>query len=72
MSLAFYAVHIESRLVFEIRPIGEFLLIRPAARGREQEIAKLTMLQFDREFNHFIGRFLLPNRLTEEDYLEEF
>lgn len=70
MGLAFYAVHIETRDIYEVRPIGPYLLVRPASHGREKELARIDFKLFDKSFNPFLAQFLIPNQLTEEDGME--
>lgn len=70
MSLGFYAVHIESREIYEIRPFGAYLLVRPARFGHEKDLARIDFLDFDSSFNPFLAKFLIPNQLREEDFME--
>lgn len=70
MSLAFYGVRVDNRDIYEIRPMGDCLLVRPAHIGKEREISKITFLDFDKAFNSFLNKFLIPNQLTEDDGME--
>lgn len=65
-----YCVETRTGLIYEVRALGDYVLVRPAHLGREHLLERITFVQFNRLFNAFLGAFLIPNRLTEEDYIE--
>jgi hypothetical protein len=65
-----YAVEVESRLLYEVRPMGDFIMIRPAAVGKEHLLERIDFIQFNRMFDAWLGQFLIPEQLREEDYEE--
>jgi hypothetical protein len=69
-NIAFYAVHNQTRQIFEVNPVGASLLVRPAQLGQERNVQKIEFIDFDRNFNAFLAKFLIPNQLREEDWME--
>lgn len=62
-----YCVEKESRSIYEARPIGDVIMIRPARRGSEHLLERVTMLDFNERFNIFLARFLIPDVLDDND-----
>ena len=60
----------ESRLIYEVRPIGDFLMIRPATKGQEHLIQRMSFIEFNRAFDPFLAQFFIPELLTDEDAQE--
>lgn len=65
-----YAVDKESRLIYEVRPLGETIMIRPAEVGMEHMIERVPAIAFGKIFDNFLAMFLIPNQLDEEDFMD--
>lgn len=63
-----YCVERTTRYIWEVRPLGDYVLIRPASLGSEHLLEKISFVKFNRMFDPFLGMFLIPNRLRDEDY----
>jgi hypothetical protein len=50
--------------------MGEFIIVRPAKKGLEHELMRLSFLQYAKTFSHFLSIFLTPHQLTDSDYDE--
>jgi hypothetical protein len=62
-----YAVQKENRLIYEAQPIGEYVMIRPAQKGLEHLLDRISYVSFAKNFESFLARFLIPDQLDEED-----
>lgn len=61
-----YCVEKESRLIYEAKAVGNYLIVRPAQVGLEHMIERLSMLDFNNRFDFHVAKFLIPDQLTNE------
>jgi hypothetical protein len=45
----------ESSTIFEVKFFGDFVMLRPAGRGHEDNISRMDINTFSRYFNEYLG-----------------